>query len=129
MNTRIKRVYEPPAVEDGFRVLVDRLWPRGLKKSAAALDAWRKDMAPSDALRRWFGHDPSRWEAFRRRYEAELEANPEGVRWLLEQAQRGRLTLCYSAKDAEHNQAVVLRDYLLRKALEKPQCGYSASRL
>lgn len=116
MDIRVKRVYEPPAPDDGCRVLVDRLWPRGLKKDAAALDAWRKDVAPSDALRCWFGHDPARWEEFRRRYEAELETNPEGVRWLLERARAGRLTLCYGARDPVHNQAVVLRDHLLRKA-------------
>ncbi len=116
MDIHVKRVYESPALDDGFRVLVDQLWPRGLKKEAAALDAWRKDVAPSDTLRRWFGHDPARWEEFRRRYVAELEANPEGVRWLLEHARVGRLTLCYSARDPMHNQAVVLRDYLLSKA-------------
>lgn len=118
MDIRIKRVYEPPAPEDGFRVLVDRLWPRGLKKEDAALDAWKKEVAPSDALRRWFGHNPDRWEEFRRRYEAELEERPEVVDWLLERARAGRLTLCYGARDPEHNQAVVLRDYLLRKAGE-----------
>lgn len=115
MDIRVKRVYDPPTPDDGFRVLVDRLWPRGFKKEAAALDAWRKDIAPSDGLRRWFGHDPARWEEFQRRYEAELETNPEGVQWLLERARKGRLTLCYSARDSEHNQAVALRAYLLRK--------------
>jgi len=117
MDICIKRIYEPPAADDGVRVLLDRIWPRGLKKEAAALDAWRKDVEPSDVLRRWFGHEPARWDEFCRRYEAELEANPEGVCWLLERARQGRLTLCYSARDPVHNQAVVLRDYLLRKAV------------
>lgn len=118
MDIRIKRIYDPPSQEDGFRVLVDRLWPRGVKKEDAALYAWRKDVAPSDKLRRWFGHDPHRWEEFQRRYEAELEANHEGVQWLLDLARKGRLTLCYGARDPLHNQAVVLREFLLRKAAE-----------
>lgn len=110
---RIKRVYDEPAGDDGFRVLVDRLWPRGLSKEVAALDAWMKEVAPSDALRRWFGHDPARWDAFRRRYAEELDARPEAVAALVEKSRAGTLTLVYAAKDTEHNDAVALRAYLL----------------
>jgi uncharacterized protein YeaO (DUF488 family) len=107
----IKRVYEPPATKDGLRILVDRLWPRGLKKSDAALDHWLKEVGPSTALRKWFGHDPDRWPGFRRRYRAELAKNPalEELRAL---ARRRRVTLLYGAKDEAHNQAVVLAEYL-----------------
>ncbi len=107
---RIKRTYEPPARGDGRRVLVERLWPRGMKKEAVAADAWLKDVAPSTALRKWFGHRPERWEEFQRRYRRELDANPAAWKPLL--GQRGTLTLLFSAHDTEHNAAVVLRDYL-----------------
>lgn len=113
MSIRIKRAYDPPAADDGYRVLVDRLWPRGVTKEAAALDRWMKDVAPSPALRVWFGHDPARWDAFRRRYASELDARSEEVAFLREKAASGALTLVYAAKDTEHNGAVVLRDYLL----------------
>ena len=107
----IKRVYEPPSKRDGLRVLVDRLWPRGLKKSDAALDHWFKEVGPSTALRQWFGHDPAHWPQFRRRYRAELAKNPalEELRALVN---RRRVTLLYGAKDDKHNQAVVLAEYL-----------------
>ncbi len=111
---RIKRVYDPVEPTDGTRVLVDRLWPRGLKKAALALDRWQKELAPSDALRRWFHHDPAKWEEFRQRYLAELEARPAAWGSLL-QAARGPLTLLYGAHDAQHNNAVVLREFLLSK--------------
>jgi uncharacterized protein YeaO (DUF488 family) len=113
----IKRVYEKPAKSDGARVLVDRLWPRGVRKEDAALAHWFRDVAPSDALRRWFGHEPSRWEDFRRRYEDELRAKEAAkdkeLAELRQLAQAGRLTLLYGAHDEAHNQAVVLRDFLL----------------
>ncbi len=108
----IKRVYEAPSADDGFRVLVDRVWPRGIARDAAAVGLWMKDIAPSTELRKWFGHDPERWEEFRRRYFAELEQLPELVEQLRGQAGKGRLTLVYSARDKAHNQAVVLKQAL-----------------
>lgn len=108
---RLKRVYDPPALEDGVRVLVDRLWPRGLKRDAAGIDLWLKEAAPSAELRRWFGHDPGRWAEFRERYRAELAANSPAVAALRDLIKQGRpLTLLFAAKDAAHNNAVVLRD-------------------
>jgi uncharacterized protein YeaO (DUF488 family) len=109
---RVKRVYEPPSAEDGRRYLVERLWPRGLRKDALPLDGWLREVAPSDALRRWFGHDPARWEEFRRRYAAELDARPDTWRPLLEAARQGPVTLLFSARDTEHNNAVALKAYL-----------------
>ncbi len=109
---RLKRVYDPPEPGDGDRFLVERLWPRGMKKEALRINRWVKDVAPSDALRRWFGHDPKRWEEFRRRYFAELDGNPEAWKPLLDAARRGTITLLYSARDSEHNSAVALRAYL-----------------
>lgn len=114
-QVRLKRAYDAAAAEDGIRVLVDRLWPRGLKRDEAAIDHWLKGVAPSTELRRWFGHDPSRWPEFVRRYRAELAANPpdlEVLRGLLQGS--GRLTLLFAAADSERNNAVVLRDVLLR---------------
>jgi uncharacterized protein YeaO (DUF488 family) len=110
----VKRAYDPPSPEDGARVLVDRLWPRGLRKVDAAIDCWLKEIAPSSDLRRWFGHDPSRWEEFQRRYRTELSARPEPLNQLRVLAGQGALTLVYAARDADHNHAVVLRDMLLR---------------
>jgi uncharacterized protein YeaO (DUF488 family) len=112
MSIAVKRVYEPPAENDGKRVLVDRLWPRGLKKDDAALDLWAKELAPSAALRRWFGHDPSRWDTFRHRYASELDAKAEHWRALAQEGARHRITLLYGAKDEEHNNAVALKAYL-----------------
>ncbi len=114
MKWRIKRAYEPAAAADGARFLVDRLWPRGVKKEALALAGWLKDVAPSDPLRRWFGHDPARWPEFRRRYRAELELLGQALQPLRDAQQRGAVTLVYGAKDARHNHAVVLREFLLR---------------
>ncbi len=114
-RVQTKRIYEPASVSDGYRVLVDRLWPRGVSKQAARIDHWLRAVAPSDALRRWFGHDPARWEEFCRRYRAELET-PEGreaVREVVGHAERGPLTLVHGARDAERNNAVVLRAVLL----------------
>ena len=111
---RVKRAYEPASRDDGTRVLVDRIWPRGLTKSKAAIDRWMKDVAPSTALRQWFGHDPARWTEFRRRYRAELASRPDLLKELRAIARGGRLTLVYSARDERHNQAVALRERLQR---------------
>jgi uncharacterized protein YeaO (DUF488 family) len=107
----IARAYDAPDTPSR-RFLVDRLWPRGLAKDDLELAGWPKDVAPSTELRRWFGHDPQRWEQFRRRYLAELEARPEVWRPLVDAARSGDVTLLYAARDAEHNNAVVLRDFL-----------------
>lgn len=112
---RLKRVYEPAASEDGARFLVERLWPRGVSKTSLRLDGWLKDVAPSDALRRWFAHDRKKWREFRRRYFAELEAGASAWEPILEAARRGEVTLIYSARDTEYNSAVALRDYLEAK--------------
>ncbi|MBX5450242.1 DUF488 domain-containing protein [Thermogemmatispora sp.] len=114
---RLKRIYEEPAEGDGTRVLVERLWPRGFSRERAHIDLWLKEVAPSDALRRWFAHDPQKFAEFRRRYEQELRdhaAARAALVHLQELAQRGPLTLVYSARDSEHNNAVVLRDLLQR---------------
>lgn len=115
MPVRVKRVYEQPADADGYRVLVDRLWPRGVSREGAHLDEWARDLAPSSELRRWFGHDPGRFAEFRRRYLAELEHREEQVRELRRRARRGTVTLVYSARDTEHNDAVVLAELLRRR--------------
>jgi uncharacterized protein YeaO (DUF488 family) len=109
----IKRAYEPPGPGDGTRILVDRLWPRGVTKTDAQIAQWMKEIAPSTELRKWFGHDPERWEEFRRRYRAELAQKRELMAELRALARKGRLTLVYSAHDEAHNQAVVLREALL----------------
>ena len=108
----LKRAYQPAAPEDGQRVLVDRLWPRGVSKEKAAIDLWLKEIAPTTALRQWFGHDPALWEEFQRRYRAELDANGEVVGQLRDVIRKGRTTLVYGAKDEAHNDAVVLADYM-----------------
>ena len=109
---RIKRAYDPGAKEDGARFLVDRLWPRGVKKEALDVAAWCKEVAPSDELRRWFNHDPNKWKDFQRRYRVELTANPSAWQPLLSAAEKGDITLLYSAHDTEHNNAVALKAYL-----------------
>lgn len=109
---QVKRVYDPVNPKDGIRFLVERLWPRGMKKEALHMDGWSKDVGPSDALRRWFSHDPAKWEEFRRRYFAELDSRPEAWRPLLDVARRGDTTLLYSSRDIEHNNAVALKAYL-----------------
>lgn len=116
---RVKRVYEVTTKNDGKRFLVDRMWPRGVTRDAARLDGWLKEAAPSDALRRWFGHDPTKWKEFRHRYFAELDRRPETYRPLLEAAQAGTVTLVYGAKDEEHNNAVALCDFLVAKLPKK----------
>lgn len=109
---RVKRAYDAPVSEDGARFLVDRLWPRGVKKEALELDEWLKEVAPSDELRRWFGHEPEKWAEFQRRYFAELDDKPEAWQPILEAAGQGNVTLVYGARDTEHNNAVALKAYL-----------------
>jgi len=109
---KTKRVYERAASTDGARFLVDRVWPRGVRKTSLHIEAWLKDVAPSDALRHWFGHDPKKWDEFRRRYFRELEANPDAVKPLLDAMRQGAITLVYGAHDTEHNNAVALKSYL-----------------
>ncbi len=116
---RLKRAYLPPSPDDGIRVLVDRLWPRGLSKADAAIDHWLRDIAPSGELRRWFGHDVRRWDEFRRRYIAELSHHPDLWKGLQKLAQSGRVTLVFGARDELHNQAVVLRDLLSREECDQ----------
>ena len=111
---RIKRVYDPAASDDGARILVDRVWPRGVSKNAAKLTLWLKDIAPTTHLRKWFGHDPSRWAEFRRRYHLELDVNHDAMKQLREILKKQSVTLVYSAHDQEHNQAVALAEYLAR---------------
>ncbi len=112
MSILLKRAYEAPEPGDGFRVLVDRLWPRGVAKSSAKIDLWLKDVAPTAALRKWFGHDPAKWPEFRDLYLSELGQNPEAVGQLMEYVRRGTVTLVYGAKDTEHTNALVLKEFL-----------------
>lgn len=112
MSIAVKRIYEPATKADGYRVLVDRVWPRGVKKEDASLDVWAREVAPSTALRQWFGHDPARWEGFRHRYASELDARAAFWQPLATRAERHRVTLLYGARDEEHNQAVALKMYL-----------------
>lgn len=114
-HLRLKRAYEPAEADDGVRILVDRLWPRGVSKAKAALDDWMKDIAPSAALREWFGHDPERWPEFQRRYRAELRQHAEDIDRIRALAKKKTVTLVYSAHDEAHNDAVVLREVLLGK--------------
>ena len=109
---RVKRVYDPPSAEDGLRILVDRLWPRGLSKERAQVQLWLKEIAPSAELRTWFGHDPARWEEFRRRYRGELSAKTDLLRHLREKEREGPVTLVYAARDEARNNAVVLKELL-----------------
>ncbi len=109
---QLKRAYDRPSAEDGKCFLVERLWPRGIKKTELRIDDWLKDVAPSTTLRQWFSHDPNKWDEFRRRYFAELDKSPEVWEQLLRAAQRGRITLIYSSHDQQHNNAVALKDYL-----------------
>jgi uncharacterized protein YeaO (DUF488 family) len=116
MAVSIKRVYDTPAPSDGYRVLIDRLWPRGISRERAHLDEWARELAPSTELRRWFGHDPRRFEEFRRRYGAELEAHEEKLSELRSRADTGDVTLLYAARDTEHNDAVVVAQVLRQAA-------------
>lgn len=115
MSILIKRVYDKPSKEDGRRILIDRLWPRGLTKERARVDVWLKDIAPSTPLRKWFAHDPGKWAEFKKRYRAELQGKGELVSALEKHATSGKLTLVYGAKDTENNDAVVLKEYLETK--------------
>ena len=117
-HLRLKRAYEPAEKADGLRILVDRLWPRGVSKAKAALDDWMKDIAPSAELRKWFGHDPARWAEFQRRYRAELRERPEALDHIRDLAKARVITLIYSAQDERHNDAVALRAALLGRAVE-----------
>jgi uncharacterized protein YeaO (DUF488 family) len=109
---RLKRAYEDPSKSDGQRILVERLWPRGLTKAQVAADLWLKDLAPSPQLRKWFAHDPAKWKTFQRRYWSELQKNPEAVELLRQKAKKGRITLIYGARDEAHNAAVALKEFL-----------------
>jgi uncharacterized protein YeaO (DUF488 family) len=112
-NVKLKRAYEPAVAGDGTRILIDRLWPRGVRKADAATDEWAKEIAPSTALRKWFGHDPARWQEFRNRYAVEVHEHPEQFERLRALATQGPITLVFSAHDEVHNDAVALRDFLL----------------
>jgi uncharacterized protein YeaO (DUF488 family) len=109
---RLKRAYEEPAQSDGLRILVERLWPRGVTKEKAALDLWLKDVAPSPELRKWFGHDPRRWKQFEQRYWKELKGRNEAVDLLRNESRKGTVTLVYAAKDEQHNGAVALKQFI-----------------
>lgn len=111
-DLKIKRAYLPASPEDGARILVERLWPRGITKEKAAIDCWLKEIAPSTELRKWFGHDPDNWAEFRRRYREELKANSAAVNTLRQWIRKGPVTLVYAARDEEHNSAVVLSEFL-----------------
>lgn len=112
---QLKRAYDPPSRKDGLRILVERLWPRGIRKEEAAIDLWLKDLAPSAALRKWFDHDPAKWNEFRRRYWAELKEQGDLLRLLKHRAQEGPVTFVFAARDAERNSAVALKGYLDEK--------------
>lgn len=114
-HIKLKRAYEPATSDDGTRILIDRLWPRGVRKADAAIDEWMKEIAPSTALRKWFGHEPERWPEFRRRYRSEIEQHSEQFQRLRALGQRGRITLVFSAHDEAHNDAVVLKEMLLSR--------------
>ena len=116
MDIQIRRAYDPPGRGDGYRVLVDRVWPRGVTKDELELDEWRKEIAPSTRLRQWFGHDPERWKGFQERYFVELEKRPDAIQDLVKRARHGRVTLVYGARDTDHNQAVALSAYLRARA-------------
>ncbi len=116
MDIRTRRAYEAPGKDDGYRILVDRIWPRGVSKEDLALDDWNKTLAPSDDLRKWFDHDPDKWDEFQRRYRQELDDCTGPVNELLKHVRNGRVTLVFGAKDEDHNNAEALRDYLREKA-------------
>jgi uncharacterized protein YeaO (DUF488 family) len=117
VKVSIKRAYESPHPHDGYRVLVDRLWPRGVKKTDACINEWWKEVAPSTELRKWFSHDPAKWALFKQRYTDELEANCEELARLVSRAGHGPITLVYGAKDKQHNQAVVLKEFIETRIL------------
>jgi uncharacterized protein YeaO (DUF488 family) len=123
MDVRLKRVYDPVEPTDGHRVLIDRLWPRGVSRDRAKLDAWERELAPSKALRQWFGHEPERFDEFRRRYIEELDSQRPRLTSLRRRARDGTLTLVYAAHDTEHNDAVVLAEVLRRGVPKGRRCG------
>jgi uncharacterized protein YeaO (DUF488 family) len=112
MKIKLKRVYDPASKADGIRILVERLWPRGIKKDDLQMDLWLKEIAPSTDLRKWFSHDPAKWEQFQQKYHQELDANPDAIKLIKQEIHRGTVTLLYSSKDAEHNNALSLKKYL-----------------
>lgn len=118
-NIKLKRAYDSAGSSDGTRILIDRLWPRGVRKADAAIDLWARDIAPSTSLRKWFGHDPARWDQFRRRYSNEIHRNRDRLRELRSLAQKGRITLVFAAHDEAHNDAVVLREILLGRSIPR----------
>jgi uncharacterized protein YeaO (DUF488 family) len=120
---KLKRAYEPESRSDGTRVLVERLWPRGLSKAQLRIDSWLKEVGPSTELRRWFSHDPDKWATFRTRYFRELDSRPEAWRPIVSAARRGTVTLVYSSRDTEHNNAVALKDYLQSKIRRRAGSG------
>lgn len=122
MDVRVKRVYEPAERSDGYRILIDRLWPRGISHERARLDAWERDLAPSAALRTWFGHQPDLFDEFRRRYISELREHRSLLSQLRQRARHGTLTLLYAARDTDHNDAIVLAD-VIRRGLPKAPAG------
>jgi uncharacterized protein YeaO (DUF488 family) len=115
MTIGLKRAYDPPAKSDGCRILVDRVWPRGIAKADLQIDAWLKELAPSTELRTWFGHDPTKWDEFRQRYAREIERRADALEELVAQARAGHVTLVFGAKDTERNNAVALREHLERR--------------
>jgi uncharacterized protein YeaO (DUF488 family) len=115
MSIGLKRAYDPPAGSDGRRILVDRIWPRGIAKADLRIDAWLKDLAPSAGLRKWFRHDPSKWDEFKKRYADEVEQHAEALDQLVESAKQGHVTLVFGARDVEHNNAVALKEHLERR--------------
>jgi uncharacterized protein YeaO (DUF488 family) len=121
MALKVKRAYDAPENADGFRVLVDRIWPRGLTKTSARIDLWLKDIAPSAALRKWFGHDPTKWPEFRKRYFRELDEKPEAIAELENLLSKRRVTFVFSARDNEHNNAIALKDYVESKSRRKKE--------
>lgn len=123
LDIRLKRAYEPPAASDGTRILIDRLWPRGVTKKEALIDHWFRDIAPSTELRQWFGHDPKLWTEFQRRYRIELKHNTRQLEELLRLARKGTVTLVFGARDEEHNDAVVLKRVLLGHSKRRPSNG------
>src|SRR6476646_2416644 len=118
-NIKLKRAYDSAGSGDGTRILIDRLWPRGVRKADAAIDLWARDIAPSTSLRKWFGHDPARWDQFRRRYSNEIHRNRDRLRELRSLARNGRITLVFAAHDVAHNDAIVLREILLGRSIPR----------
>ena len=119
MDIKLKRAYDRPEPDDGARILVDRLWPRGISKEAAKIDTWLKDAAPSGELRKWYGHDPAKWPEFRRRYREELDDREDEVAQLADLSREGTVTFVYGARDEEHNAAVVLKEYVEERLAKK----------